>query len=75
MTDNVINLNNITTLDLPVDGVLKGAEEMEMTEVVILGYDKEGDFYFASSKSDGGSILWLLECARTALMIQSRGDI
>jgi hypothetical protein len=58
----------ITTLDLDVDRVLKNALDAKLNQVVILGRDPNGDFYFASTKSDGGDVLWELETARLKLM-------
>ena len=69
----VIPLNNLTRLDLPVDRVLESAKS-ELTGVVILGYDKEGDEYFASTYADGGDVLWLLERCKKSLLDQSDGS-
>lgn len=63
----VLNWRGITRLDLDPDKVLKRAIG-EVTEVVILGYDQEGEFYFASSIADGGSVLWHLEKAKMHLL-------
>jgi hypothetical protein len=59
MSDNVIPLNNITRLDLPPDRILDGAKG-ELDGLIILGYDKNGEEYFASTYADGGEVLWLL---------------
>jgi hypothetical protein len=64
----VIPLNNVTRLDIPADRVLEQAIG-KMDGVVILGYTKEGDdYYFASSYADGGTVMWLLERCKNALM-------
>ena len=69
--DNVIPLNNVTRLDIPVDRVLQGADDADLEHVVILGYGKEtGEEYFASSYADGGDVLWLLERAKLQLLRQ-----
>lgn len=68
MADNVIPLNCVTRLNLPPERVLEAALEEGLEEVVLVGYDKDGGFYFAASKADGGSVLWLLELAKTKLM-------
>jgi hypothetical protein len=52
--------NGITRLDLPADRVLDNAPR-GMEGVVIMGYDKDGNEYFASSWADGGTPLWLIE--------------
>ena len=63
----LIPLGNITRLDLPVSTVLKAAED-QLESVVLLGYDKEGEEYFASTIADGGEVIWLLERAKKALL-------
>lgn len=64
---NVIPLGNVTRLDLPVDLVLDGARD-ELEGVILIGYDKADQLYFASTYADGGDVLWLLEQAKLALM-------
>lgn len=64
---NVADLTVITTLDMDPDRVLQQAVG-KMDEVVIIGFDKDGNEYFASSKSDAGDILFHLERAKHKLM-------
>jgi len=68
MTDNVIPLGCITRLDLPTEQVLEEAKGQCSDGVVVLGFDTDGDLYFASSIADGGSVIWLLEQAKLALL-------
>jgi hypothetical protein len=63
----VVNLNNVTRLDLPPDRVLESAVG-KLEGVVILGYDKDGEEYFASSYADGADVLWLMERAKLDLL-------
>ena len=63
----VIFLNNATKLDIPPDRILNSAVGL-LEGVVLLGYDKGGEEYFASSYADGGDVLWLLEKAKKKLM-------
>jgi hypothetical protein len=65
---NVVELNCITTLDLPAERILRRATEAGLESVVILGYDSEGQEYFASSLADGGSVLWLMERLKQQLL-------
>lgn len=67
MNTNVVRPNNITRLNLDADVVLEAAIG-KLTGVVIMGYDKDGERYFASSYADGGEVLWLAEKMRRALM-------
>ena len=64
---NVINFTGITKLDLPPDRVLESAKD-RLEGVVILGFDKEGGEYFASSYADGGDVLWLLERCKLRIL-------
>jgi len=66
--DNIIELPVITRLNLPPERVLKNALKEGMEDVVVIGYDSEGEFYFASSKADGGDVMWLLELAKKHLL-------
>ncbi|MER9436659.1 hypothetical protein NKJ04_17350 [Mesorhizobium sp. M0618] len=67
MTDNVVDLNVITTLDLNPDRLLSKAIG-QLDRVLIIGIDKAGAEYFASSIADGGSVLWDIERAKHNLM-------
>ena len=40
----------------------------ELDSVVLTGYDKDGNFYFASSMADGAEILWLIESLKRRLL-------
>jgi hypothetical protein len=64
---NVVRFTGITKLDIPADHVIESALG-KLEGVVILGYDKDGQEYFASSYADGGDMLWLLERAKKALL-------
>jgi hypothetical protein len=64
---NVVRFTGITKLDSPADHVIESALG-KLEGVVILGYDKDGQEYFASSYADGGDMLWLLERAKKALL-------
>ena len=61
-------LRVLTTLDVPIDRVLEGALAAELDAVVVLGYDKNGDEYFASSNADGGDVVWLMERMKLKLL-------
>jgi hypothetical protein len=66
----VVNIGGMTRLNLPPETVLDGAVG-RLSDVVIIGWGKdEGDFYFASSMTDGSSVLWLLEKAKQSLLAQ-----
>lgn len=65
----LIELGGITTLDIPVDRVLENAKgKISDDGVVLIGFDNDGELYFASSIADGGSVIWLLEMAKKCLL-------
>jgi len=64
---NVILFNGITRLDLDPDMVLENSKG-KLEGVILIGYDKEGEEYFASTYADGGDVLWLLERMKLRLL-------
>ena len=54
----VIEFPDGTVGDIPIEGVLEGAKLLQM--ICIMGYDKDGNEYFASSTGDIKEINWLL---------------
>jgi hypothetical protein len=68
--DNVTQLKTYTTRELDPDKVLKAAIG-EVNPVLIVGEDKEGSLYMASSVADKGEILLLLERARLFLLLNT----
>lgn len=63
----IITFTGITKLDLPADRVLEAAKD-QLEGVVILGYTKEGDEYFASTYANGGTVNWLLDRCKQKLL-------
>ncbi len=68
----IIPLNNITYLDLDPDQVLKNIIG-KLNSVVVLGYDLEGDEFFASSIADGADVCWLMERCKKQLLETDEG--
>lgn len=70
---DVLNVSNlrlfpgITVKDHDPDVMLRLAQG-QLTEVVILGFDKNGELFFSSNVADGGTVLWLMEKAKLMLM-------
>lgn len=63
----VIPFTGITKLDIPTDRVLDAAIG-KLEGVVIMGWDKDGKEYFASSYADGGTVIWLAERMKKMLL-------
>jgi hypothetical protein len=69
----------ITTENSSPDRALESAAEYGLDQVVIVGFDKDGEFFFASSQADSGEVLYFLKRARWELMkmedeIRANGD-
>ena len=64
----VVPLNNVTSLDIPSERVLNAALEADLEGVVIMGKQKDGEYYFASSIADGGTVLWMWEKLKQKMM-------
>jgi hypothetical protein len=62
MTGEVIQFRGVTRLDLDPDQVLE-ATKGELKNMVIIGWDKNDDFWFSSTMADGGDVMWLINKA------------
>jgi len=74
---NVFYMNDITTLDIDPDRILRNAIG-KLEGVVIAGYEKDSDEdeeYFASSYADGGDALWLLKRFEKKLLEDDEEEI
>jgi hypothetical protein len=62
--------------DLPIESpkprlpeqVLQSAAQESFKEVLVIGFDSDGEFYFSSSEGSGPPCLWLLEVAKKRLL-------
>lgn len=68
MTDNVIPLGNVTSLDQPPERILDEAKEYAAGGVVIMALDEHGNAHFGSSIADGGTVIWLAELLKRELL-------
>jgi hypothetical protein len=57
-----------TRLDLVPNDILDAAMTRHLNEVVIVGYEPDGSFYFSSSRSSGPETLWMLAQAQRRLL-------
>lgn len=65
---DVVKFDGVTRLPRNPDDVIAEASDEGLTTVIILGYDADGDEYFASSDADGGSVIWQMERAKLKLL-------
>jgi len=67
---NVVELDVVTSLDIPAERVLRKAIDADLAGVVIVGYASNGDYYFASSIADGADVNWLLDQCKRQLLAE-----
>ncbi len=65
---NLVYLGGVTKLDIPVSRVLNAASEEDLDTVILMGYTKDGEEYFACSVADGGTCLWMIEKFKAQLL-------
>lgn len=62
MTENILKLVQPTE-PTPCDDVLREASDVKMTEIVIVGYDGNGEFYYNASMAGAPEAIYLLQRA------------
>lgn len=68
---NVVMFTGTTALPIDPDRLLVAASG-QLETVLILGYDRDGEFYFSSSCPEVPEISWLILQAQDALLNLSR---
>ena len=64
---NISYLNCKTTLPIPVDKVLDGAQG-KLKEVIVIGWDENDDIYISTSEAKISEINLLLDVAKANLL-------
>lgn len=64
----VVEFCGVTRLDIPPERVLRAALDAGMKSVVVVGFDADGNDYFAASMADAGEAHWHLARGQHALM-------
>lgn len=67
MTAKIIPFTGVTSLDHEPDQIFDACKG-RFEGVVVLGWDTDGQMVFSSSYADGGTVLWLLEQCKAALL-------
>lgn len=75
MTDNVVQFPGATTVDLSAGAVLKMAMEEKLDMVVVMGWDKDGNEYLASTTSDARTIIFLADRVKWKMNVQIDANI
>lgn len=68
LADNISMFPGITPNDYDANIMLEAATRAELDNVIIIGWDKNGDMFFSSSMGDGPECLWLIEKAKKSLL-------
>jgi hypothetical protein len=58
---NIILFHGDTTLDIPCERVLQGAQEAKLKTVLVIGWDENDEMYAACSSGDNRETMWLLK--------------
>jgi hypothetical protein len=64
---DIVNFNGISTLPIEPDKILESAVG-QLDLAIVIGVDRDGNFYFASSEAGGAEVTWWLERAKYMLM-------
>ena len=65
--DNVVEFVGETLLPIPPNSMLDNAPR-DMTDLVIIGWNADGEMYLALSMPDMPEALWMLEVAKKAIL-------
>ena len=68
---DIVELETITTLDLPHEKVLDGAKGIVTGGCIVLGWDSNDEIYMASSIGNTGEMLLLLEKMKHSLIVSN----
>lgn len=68
LPENVIELSVVTAVDIPIDRILRRAGEANLSQVLVLGYEQDGELYTAASFASGPEMLWMLRMAEKRLI-------
>lgn len=72
----VIRVNFITKLDIPVETVLSGAVEEGLREVIVLGRrEGDGEEFFCSSMASTAEVILLLRRLEHRLLNEEFGEL
>lgn len=68
LADNIKLFTGVTPNDFQPNIMLEAAARAGLTDVVIIGWDKDGNLFFSASNGNGPECLWLIEQAKKALL-------
>lgn len=65
--DKIIDFSGCTTLDIPPERVIRGAEQADLKCIIIIG-ETEDELYMATSMGRNADVIYLLEQAKHRLL-------
>lgn len=71
---DIVDFDGNTKRDIMAQIVLQSALDTDLNHAVVVGREKDGRFYFASSHGDGAQTLLLLEQAKHDLLERLKGN-
>ena len=71
---NVTIMGGRTKLDLPVQRIMDGVDADKLESILILGWDKDGELFAASSTPRVGEMLHLMEMFKYELLSGAYDD-
>lgn len=65
----ILDFTGETTADIPTKTVLEGAIEQDLNTVLVIGFCKDGQYYYAASTSSAGEMLLLVEIFKSKVIL------
>ncbi len=70
----VLNFPGKTRLDIPPAKILANAATKGATDIVVIGWDRDGDLFLMSSSPDAAEVNYLLSQAQLELLQAGREE-
>lgn len=67
----VAQFTGSSRLDTSPDRIFEMSKEVGPTDVVVVGWDRNGDFFFRASMADGAEANMLLDIAKAELLARA----
>lgn len=64
----VVSFTGVTRGRVDPSSIVSAAEKLDFKELILIGVDKDGEPYLATSTGDPAKILWYLESAKQVLL-------
>jgi len=69
---NVADFTGKTKLHTPVNKILAGASSKGATDIVVIGWDRDGDLFLMSSDADAANVNYLIDQGKLELLEAGR---